>query len=258
MKAFAVRYPFLFGLIVSLLAILGQMWTLWVPGLHQNIQILLARATDLALAILLLTSFHWWQETGFVRIKTWKIWLPYLPLILLVVLGYASMLGTTGIQVNDPVLILLGAISFMAGGFVEEALFRGVVLRAFLPRRLLTAALLSSLVFSLAHVPNLLIGQSFGATALQSVRTFLVGFAFVAPLAYTRNIWPLVILHASMNFSSFLGSGSITLIATESPGISQIVTEFVLFGLMAVYGYWLLHRAEHRFTPDRIPMTFCK
>jgi membrane protease YdiL (CAAX protease family) len=246
MKSLAIRYPFLFGILVSLVAIFGQMWPLWLPGLTQEVQILAARATDVVIAVFLLSWLKWWKDAGFTRIRSWKTLFPYLPLILLVLLGYASLIGSTGIKVKDPILILLGALSFLAGGFVEEALFRGVVLRAFLPRRLLKAAALSSLVFALAHLPNLLVGQELGATGLQLVRSFLVGFAFVAPLAYTRNIWPLVLLHGLMNFSSFLSSGRLTLIATESPKIEQMISEIVIFGLMAAYGYWLLRRGENK------------
>ncbi|HLO14047.1 MAG TPA: CPBP family intramembrane glutamic endopeptidase, partial [Anaerolineales bacterium] len=101
-------------------------------------------------------------------------------------------------------------------------------------------------VFSLVHLGNILLGQDLGATALQLVRAFLVGIAFVAPLAYTRNIWPLVILHALINFTSLLGSGNITLISTESPEIDQVLAEVVVFGLLSSYGLWLLHQAERR------------
>jgi hypothetical protein len=243
MKILAVRYPFIFGILVSLAAVLGQMWPLLLPGLSQSVQILFARATDFLIAVYLLTSLHWWREAGFVRITSWKILLPYLPLILVVLLVIVTVIGTTGMKVNDPALFLMGAVSFLVGGFVEEALFRGIILRAFLPRRLLNAALLSSIVFSIAHLPNLLFGQDLGATGLQLVRTLLLGFAFVAPLAYTRNIWPLVILHALVNFSSFLASGNLTLISTESPEISQVLAEIVVFGLLAGYGFWLLRRA---------------
>jgi membrane protease YdiL (CAAX protease family) len=188
MKNLSIHHPFLFGLLVAMSAVLSQVWPIWIPNLSHALQILLARATGLAITIILLSRLHWWQEAGFNRIHSWRILLPYLPLIMIVLLSMVGLVGKVGIRVNDPKLILLGAVSFLAGGFIEEALFRGIVLRAFLPRRLLYAALLSSVIFSLAHLPNLLLGQAPGATALQLLRTFVLGFAFIAPLAYTRNI----------------------------------------------------------------------
>ncbi len=249
MKAFAVRYPFLFGILVTLAAVSSQMWPMWIPRLPQGAHIFFARAAAIALAIILLTWLKWWREAGFVSFRSWKILLPYLPLTLLVLVGYISIFavsGITGIKVNDPSLIVLGAASFLAGGFVEEALFRGVVLRAFLPRNLLKAAAFSALIFASAHLPNLLVGQNLGATAMQFFYSFLVGFTFVAPLAYTRNIWPLVILHGLMNFSTFLATGNITAISTQSPTIEQVISEIVIFGLMSAYGFWLLRRPDLR------------
>ncbi len=243
MKNFAFRFPFVFAILVSLAAVLGQVWPLWLPGLSQNLQIIAARLTDLLFAVVLLSLLGWWREAGFIHFESWRVLLPYLPLILINVLIIGLLFSSASLQVNDPAMILFGLVSFTIGGFVEEALFRGVVLRAFLPRGLLKAALLSALVFSLAHLPNMLVGQSLGATALQLVRTFLVGFAFVAPLAYTRNIWPLVILHMLINFSSFLATGSITLLSTQNPTTSQVLVEVGIFGLLALYGLWLLRRA---------------
>lgn len=245
MKTLAVRYPWLFAILVSLLTIVSQWWPFQLPVLPREAQILMGRATGLILTVFVLTSLNWWQEAGFARIKSWRILLPYLPIILIVLLAIINSIFV-GIRVTDPTLILFGAASFLVGGFIEEAIFRGVVLRVFLPRGLLRAALLSAAVFSLVHLGNILLGQDLGATALQLVRAFLVGIAFVAPLAYTRNIWPLVILHALINFTSLLGSGNITLISTESPEIDQVLAEVIVFGLLSSYGLWLLHQAERR------------
>ena len=87
MKKFAVRYPFLFGILVTLAAVFGQLWPFWIPGLSQSVHILLARATNIATVVFLLTWFKWWRDAGFVRIQSWKTLLPYLPLALLVAVG---------------------------------------------------------------------------------------------------------------------------------------------------------------------------
>ncbi len=246
MKKIVFRFPFVFAVLAALIAVLSQAWPLWLPGLSTNLQVVAARVTGLLVAVSLLGVLGWWQEAGFARFEGWRVLLPYLPLVLLHLLLISLVFISTGIQVTDPLLILFGLVSFTIGGFIEEALFRGVVLRAFLPGGLLKAAFLSAFVFSLAHLPNLLAGQSLSATALQLARAFMVGFAFVAPLAYTRNIWPLVILHAAINFSSFLATGNITAIVSQTPQTSQVLIEIVIFGLLAVYGFWLLRHAERK------------
>ncbi len=246
MKTFASRYPFLFSLAVSLVGVLAIWWPAWIHSLPVTTQVLLARTTQCMVVAVLLTALGWWREVGFVAIRSWRALIPYTPLALVILLIATIVVIIPGSRVRAPELILLGAVSFLAGGFAEEGLFRGVVLRAFRARGMLKAALLSGTVFPLVHLANLLVGQNVGATAVQLLRTFLLGFAFAAPLAYTRNIWPLVILHAAINFSSFLGSGSLTLISTESPSIESVLTELVVFGLLAGFGFWLLRRAEKR------------
>ncbi len=246
MKFLALRFPFIFAIIVALLCVLSQMWPFWFPGLPVNVQVIAGRITGLLITVLLLSLPGWWREAGFIKFESWRVLLPYLPLILVDVLILGLLFSSSTVQVTDPALILFGLASFAAGAFIEEALFRGVVLRAFLPRGLMKAALLSALVFSLAHLPNMLAGQSLGETALQLVRAFLVGFAYVAPLAYTRNIWPLVVLHGVINFSSFLATGNITLISSQNPPAAQVLIEIGVFGLLALYGFWLLHRVGRK------------
>ena len=245
MKAFAVHRSLLFGILVSLLTILCQWWPFQLFLFPQEAQVLLGRATGLILTVFVLPSLNRWQEVGFVRIKSWRILLPYLPMILIVFLAIISNVFV-GIRVTQPALILFGAASFFVGRFIEKAIFRGIMLQVFLPRGLLRTALLSVAAFSLVRLGNILLGQDLSATALQPLRAFLVGIAFVAALAYTRNIWPLVIIHALINFTSFLGSSNITLISTEGPEINQVLVEVAVFGLLSGYGIWLLHQAERR------------
>ena len=39
------------------------------------------------LAVVHLTSLHWWQEAGFVPLKSWRILFPYLPMIMVALLA---------------------------------------------------------------------------------------------------------------------------------------------------------------------------
>ncbi len=246
MKKLVVRFPFVFAILVALSAVLSQIWPFWLSGLSLNIQIVSGRVTGLLIAVLILSMLGWWREAGFVPVKNWRAVLPYLPLIVINILAIGLVFASAGIQATDPVMILFALASFTVGAFIEEGLFRGVVLRAFLPSGIIKAALLSAFVFSLAHLPNMLLGQSLSATALQLVRAFLLGFAFVAPLAITRNIWPLVFLHLLINFSGFLASGNITSISSANPPTSQVLTEIVIFGLLALYSFWQLLRSGRR------------
>ncbi len=244
MKAFAMRYPFLFAAVASLTGMLSVLWPLFVPGLSITAQILLARVSGLVVAVGLLTALHWWREAGFVKLISWRVTLPYLPLACLWVLPALSSLIMGGARVTDPVMILLGCASYLAGAFIEEAIFRGVVLRALLPSGLLRANLLAATLFATVHLAGLAAGADPTASAAQWTYAWLFGFTAVAALAYTRNIWPLVAIHFLANYCGYLASGDF--LNTAAVTLSQILMAMIIVIPAALYGFWLLRRVERR------------
>ncbi len=253
MKAFGMRYPFLFAGAASLTGMLSVSWPLFVSGLSITAQILLARVSGLVVAISLLTALHWWREAGFVKLTSWRVTLPYLPLACLWVLPALSSLIMGGARVTDPGMILLGCASYLAGAFVEEAIFRGVVLRALLPGGLLRANLLAAFLFATVHLAGLVAGADPTASAAQWAYAWLFGFTAVAALAYTRNIWPLVAIHFLANYCGYLASGDF--LNTTAATLSQILMAMIIVIPAALYGFWLLRRVEHRHVEPVSPHT---
>ena len=244
MKAFATRYPFLFAAAVSLTGMLSVSWPLFVPGLSITAQILLARVSGLVVAVSLLTTLHWWREVGFVKLTSWRVTLPYLPLACLWVLPALSGLIVGGARVTDLGMILFGCASYLVGAFVEEAIFRGVVLRALLPGGLLRANLLAATLFATVHLAGLAAGADPTASAAQWAYAWLFGFTAVAALAYTRNIWPLVAIHFLTNYCGYLASGSF--FNTAAVTLPQILMAMVIVTPAVLYSFWLLRRVERR------------
>jgi membrane protease YdiL (CAAX protease family) len=245
MRAFAARFPLLFAFATTLVAMLCLLWPLWVPGFSQVAQILWSRVAICLFAVFLLTYLGWWRETGFVRPTSWRILVPYLPLALLMIAIKTFDVATVGIHVIDPKLILLGLVVYLTGGFMEEAIFRGLLLRTLLPGGLMRAIFLSALLFGLAHLLNLFMGANFSATILQVAVAFLAGFAFTAPLAVTRNIWPLVIIHGLGNFVGYLNAGGFlnTTATSKGPSLVDVVLSLVPYLLLGIYSFWLLRRS---------------
>ncbi len=248
MKVFATRFPFLFALGTVLAAMLCLVWPTWIPGLSLANQIVLGRVTICLFAIFLLTYLGWWRETGFVRPTSWRILAPYLPLITLLLAVKIFDTLTVGIHIPDLQLVMVGIFVYIAGGFMEEAVFRGLVLRTFLPGGLVRAAFLSALLFALAHLLNLLMGANLNATLLQVALTFLAGVCFSAPLAITRNIWPLVVLHGFGNFMGYLNAGGFLNTAATSKGPTWLdaAGSLLPFALLGIYSVWLLWRTERQ------------
>jgi membrane protease YdiL (CAAX protease family) len=237
MKTLATRYPLLFATSATLAGVLGMLWPFWLPGLSTTLQVVLARVTIVLIAIGLLSGLHWWREAGFGRPASWRVILPYIPLALLAVLPL-GLLFISGIKVTDPNLILLGAFNFLCGAFIEEAIFRGVVFRALLPGGLWRATLLGATIFATAHLAGLAVGADPAAVAAQWAYTWLFGFAAIAPLARTRNIWPLVVIHFVLNYSSFLQSGD--MFNRTTPTLAGLIVPIILTALPAAYGFWLM------------------
>jgi len=248
MKTIAARVPLLFALVTTLVAMLCLTWPLAITSWSVITQAIIGRVGICIFAIVMLSTLGWWGESGFVLPKSWRILLPYLPLFLLIIVSKISEINSLGIHVADFNFILIGLFVYVAGGFMEEAIFRGLVLRTLLPQGLVRAAILSSLIFAVVHLLNLAGGANLAATLLQVVVAFLMGLAFVAPLAVTRNIWPLVFIHALNNFVGYLAVGGLldTATTSQSPSLSQVVNALLIPFVLAVYSTWLIIRTERR------------
>jgi membrane protease YdiL (CAAX protease family) len=100
-----------------------------------------------------------------------------------------------------------------AAGFVQEPLYRGVVLRVSEERLGSWLALLvSSLAFGAAHLNNP------GARAVDSISIFIFGLLFGAAYLLTRRLWLPIGLHAAWNLAQG-GIFGISVSGTGYPGI---------------------------------------
>jgi membrane protease YdiL (CAAX protease family) len=185
------------------------------------------------LAVTLITMLGWLKEIGFTLRLNWREWLSYLPLLILPVLSAL----VSDFQVTSPTQITFFALFAFAIGFAEEVIVRGIFLRIFLPKGRLYAVLMSSLIFGLMHLGNLLIGADLGSTLTQVVYATLIGIAFAGVMSYGRSIWPLIVIHALVDFFPML-SGP----ATDNSQM-DILSALILVAVQipfAIYGYWLL------------------
>ena len=91
--------------------------------------------------------------------------------------------------------IFLSLILFIAVAFLEELFFRGYILgNLMLSMNRWIALLVSSLVFTVVHMPNA------HFTPIGFVSIFLAGMLLGTPYIYTRSLWLPISLHFSWNF----------------------------------------------------------
>lgn len=119
-----------------------------------NSGILIQQLLLVLFSALVVTVFGGWRKSGFDKpIRLSALLLAFPPLLAPII-----MIFITGIIVHDPLQILMLVVFTAVVGFAEEALCRGVMLGAFLPRGPMHAALISSLIFGSMHLINLFYG----------------------------------------------------------------------------------------------------
>lgn len=177
-------------------------------------------------ALVLIIYFTWkrkWTYFGFKRELTRTNWIPYLPLLVILIVlclqGFSSQpLKTIIFYVGFAILV----------GFVEESIYRGIMIKILLPLGILPAILTSSTLFSVTHMLNLLSGQSMGQTGLQLVYSLLIGIVLAQLFIRTGNIYPLILFHSLHNLIQFLGSGGSSAILDTTVIIILVVTAISL------------------------------
>jgi membrane protease YdiL (CAAX protease family) len=134
----------------------------------------------------------------------------------------------------------LGLLLFVGlVAFVEETIFRSVLLKILAPQGRLRAVIISSLAFAFAHAVNALGGQDLDATIRQIVFAFAFGFLAAVMLLAMSSVWPSIVLHAAFDLIQ-LGS------AHQTPA----VVDWIMIALVAGGAAWLW-----RALPGRLPQT---
>jgi membrane protease YdiL (CAAX protease family) len=236
------RFPwivsFALALLFLLIALVGtpigtQIETL--ARLPQNSGILIQQAMLVIFSALAVTVFGGWRSAGFdspIKIGAVLMCLPPLaaPIIMLFYTGFAPS-GTLQ-------LLMLLVFSFMIG-FAEEALCRGVMVAAFLPKGGLQAALYSSLIFGSMHLIHIFYGMDVATALLYAFYASLIGFGLAAPFLRGRSgIWPVIIVHSLFDLLGKLGHGWGAQ-AQPTTSVDAIVRLSVAI-LVGAYGYWLI------------------
>jgi len=168
---------------------IGRIGTPWVS------QFVLPLGIVLVLQLAALRKLGWWgnvfRETE--KIPGIRIWIP--PTIMLALTAYAATQIGGGIGGSYYMGL---ALTCLLVGATEEITFRGALLVAL--RRgggsETTAFLVSSALFGLFHLPNLLIGGETVAVLRQVVVTAIFGGAFYALRRASGSLLPCIALHA--------------------------------------------------------------
>ena len=187
------------------------------------------------LAILLLTAWRSWRSVGFRELRSLKdlrfYWVPLFPVLPVVI---ATGGAVAQLPVSD--IVFYFALACLVG-FVEEVYFRGLMLRSLVSSGIWRAVVITSVLFGVAHLQNLVFGASLAATTLQVVYAAAMGFAFAAVALRTGVIWPLIVIHALIDFTGFVTLGQ-TVMTEVSPTDVAVLGAYSL--LFVGYGVFVM------------------
>ena len=134
--------------------------------------------------------------------------------------------------------IILYLFECLSIGFFEEIVFRGLILLVILERlkdtklNQLKAIILSSFFFGLIHILNLFYGASVLDTMTQIGYSFLMGAMWSVIFLVTRNIYYIILLHASYNFFGFVAFQYGTVVMRYDTFTIIITTTLAIFALL--------------------------
>ena len=205
--------------------------------LSENYNIIISRTLGIIFIFLIITDFKF-DIFSFKNLK--KSLLIIIPPLVIVVNNLPIIALFVGnAYVTKPFsYILIFIISCLGIGFFEELLFRGLIFILILKKfkndtkGIFWAIIISSAIFGLSHLLNLLAGAGIGATILQTGYSFLMGCMWSVILLKTKNIWLCAVLHAIYDFCGMLipqlGTGQLW----DTP---TVIITLILSILTAIY-----------------------
>lgn len=225
---FVERHPYWFVAILEMIVIAVYLLVgtiAYVAHLPNQSITSIANSALSLFAVGTLSVLGWWRMVGFKRPAQRRdllfFLIPLLPVLINLIVG-----------LNVPSLFLfteLLATAFLIG-FAEETIFRGLMLNALKARGLWQAAIITSLLFGLSHSLNLLSGKSMADILIQISYALAIGFAFAALVLKKGILWPLVVAHALIDFTSFIGKPTLPAFWNAIAGIA-LTFMFMSYGL---------------------------
>lgn len=174
----------------------------------------------IVVAFVFLSLLRWWQHVGFTKgIRGADVPVCLFPTLLTVYIAWGALSSST---VGSMIFFILIYACLIA--VAEESIVRGIILQTLLPKGVLRAVLLSSLIFALLHVGNLFAGLPWTYVSGQVLFTFGDGLAYAVMRVRTGSIWPAIILHGLTDF------GALAFTATTGIKPAPLLSELLAGG----------------------------
>jgi membrane protease YdiL (CAAX protease family) len=251
-ERFANEHPVTFGLVCIVIyilmliisAILGNLW----PGeeIYGQPGNMLGRLISIAILLVLLSRLGWLRSAGLMTFGNSGIWVISVLLLAYSVAGYmVALTGNFGFSISTPSVLVTSFI--LAQSFMEEIVFRGLILRALVRAWGSTriginkSILVSALFFCSIHVFDFLSGRPLSAVLLQSLEAFFLGIALGALVLSGKSIYPAAFFHSILNLGAYL--------IFAYRGLEPSSASWLLLSLVmvppAIFGLYFLNMSYH-------------
>lgn len=241
------KYPILYSLIITMLVIGTINYIAFFifdlsPPFPTDEPLMYFLCQIIGMSLLLLLSFKQIRSVfecgtkGFLQglLLGW----PFILAAIVTLIGSFLVTGDATFVNPKPQEIMLFMIMILFVGFIEEVLFRGIVLKSILNKYgnskhgIIISVIVSSFVFGLAHIVTLMIHpQLVMYTITQVIYCTLAGVLFSIIYLRCQNIFALVMLHTIIDISSLLPVvfyPSNNLVLTSDTGIAELLTYVLL------------------------------
>ena len=259
LKRFAFNRPLVFSFLVILVAgVLTEIPfdTALSPVVDEPaaefFRVLIGHTGTGLLLVGLLFKLDLFKRAGFTRPSRWKaVWLVW-PLTLLALLNASELIdGSLTIDSSCPWLLVLYIAMNLAIGFCEDVMGRGVVLTVMLQkwgytrRGIYQAVLVSSALFGVAHIFNLMTGHlPLLAGLTQIIYSVFFGVIFAACFLRNNAIWPAILMHGVIDFGGGLRHLALEgdQIAIANNTLTQAITALMITLPLFLYGLFILRK----------------
>jgi hypothetical protein len=124
----------------------------------------------------------------------------YIPMLVIALLAWVI-----GINFDKGSGYILAYLFFtLSIGFAEEIYFRGIICNMWIEKSEKKAIIVSSVLFGICHLMNVLGGASLIQTSVQICFAFAYGVAVALIFIISKSVWPCILLHAFHDFCSFV------------------------------------------------------
>lgn len=240
--ALAVTAGFLFLVVLS--AAVANRWPAESPGWYASSAA--GRAAAIALLLLLLWRLGWLRAAGLTRFGRRPLWLVTILLLPYVALApLYAMTGRFDLPAGLPALSGPAALFYVAHAFLEEVVFRGLVLVALAAAwgnstsGLVKSVVIASLFFAAMHLLNVFGGNPLPIVLLQSAGAFFLGILFGSLVLGGDSLYPAALLHAAANVAAYLSLAASPGAAVAAPAWllqSALIVPLAVAGLAHLRG----------------------